>query len=227
VDEEELAALNAQLVEALAESGQGLVSCTRLHGRFAIRLCVLNHTTRADDVERVVRWLERAERPPAPDHAVAAVTEFSDPAADVIGVRLERDRVDPATLAALPLFESLERPLLERLAASARIATAAGGEAIVRKWEMSRDFYVLIEGTAAVTSETEHLRDLARGDFFGELGALAWGANFSYSRLATVTATSPVSALVISSDALAALMHEAPSVAAQVNRALRDRLPRV
>ena len=38
--------LNTRLVSALEESGLGLVSSTRLHGRYAIRMCVLSHTTR-------------------------------------------------------------------------------------------------------------------------------------------------------------------------------------
>ncbi|MET0260902.1 MAG: aminotransferase class I/II-fold pyridoxal phosphate-dependent enzyme, partial [Gaiellaceae bacterium] len=36
-------ASNAGLVSALERSGTGLISTTRLHGRFALRMCVLNH----------------------------------------------------------------------------------------------------------------------------------------------------------------------------------------
>ncbi len=56
-DEAELERLNARLVRGLAESGVGLISSTRLHGRYALRLCVLNHRTRAHDLERVIDWL--------------------------------------------------------------------------------------------------------------------------------------------------------------------------
>jgi glutamate/tyrosine decarboxylase-like PLP-dependent enzyme len=59
-DEERLDQLNAQLVRGLVASGIGMVSSTRLRERFAIRLCVLNHTTAAEDVERVLAWLETA-----------------------------------------------------------------------------------------------------------------------------------------------------------------------
>lgn len=59
-DEAELERLNAGLVRGLAESGIGLISSTRLRGRYALRLCVLNHRTRASDVERVVEWLGTA-----------------------------------------------------------------------------------------------------------------------------------------------------------------------
>jgi hypothetical protein len=38
-----------------------MVSSTRLAKRYALRLCVLNHRTRAEDVERVLRFF--AEEP--------------------------------------------------------------------------------------------------------------------------------------------------------------------
>jgi aromatic-L-amino-acid decarboxylase len=50
---------NAALVSRLAASGEGLISSTRLHGRYALRLCVMNHRSREKDVERVLRFLER------------------------------------------------------------------------------------------------------------------------------------------------------------------------
>jgi glutamate/tyrosine decarboxylase-like PLP-dependent enzyme len=59
-DEPELEALNAALDRRLAESGEGVVSSTRVDGRYALRLCVLNHSTRTEDVDRVLGWLERA-----------------------------------------------------------------------------------------------------------------------------------------------------------------------
>ena len=41
----EAATLNAALIAAYEASGRGLVSSTRVHGRYAVRLCVLNSTT--------------------------------------------------------------------------------------------------------------------------------------------------------------------------------------
>lgn len=224
-DEEELARLNAQLVSGLAATGKGLVSSTRLRGRYALRLCVLNHTSTECEVEEVLSWLEQAEVAPAASiealHAAAR-----DRHADTASVRLERDRVDPSTLGALPLFASLTDAQLERVGRSARAISAVPGEAIVRKWEAARDFYVLADGTAEVRGNGERYGDLTPGDFFGELAALEWGAGFGYPRLATVIATSPVKAVVLSSDALNALMREAPDVAQQVRSAVRERLPR-
>jgi glutamate/tyrosine decarboxylase-like PLP-dependent enzyme len=44
-DEEHAARRNADLVARFEATGDGLVSSTRLHGRYAIRLCVMNHTS--------------------------------------------------------------------------------------------------------------------------------------------------------------------------------------
>src|SRR5215212_6411226 len=44
-DEDTLAELNSELVQGFETTGRGLLSSTRLHGRYAIRLCVMNHTS--------------------------------------------------------------------------------------------------------------------------------------------------------------------------------------
>jgi CRP-like cAMP-binding protein len=225
-DEERLAQLNAQLVKSLEESGLGLVSSTRLRGRFAIRLCVLNHTSAAADVERVLDWLESAEISPA--SAVSAGVDGTRERHPVAAaVRLERDRVDAATLRAMPFFAPLDARQLDRVAGSARVIAVDVGEAIVRRWEAARDFYVIAQGRAEVRDDTERVGELGPGDFFGELAALDWGASYGYPRLASVIAMSPLTAVVLSSDALNALMRDVPSVARRVRTAVRERLPRL
>jgi aromatic-L-amino-acid/L-tryptophan decarboxylase len=53
-DEAEAERLNATLVKRLAQSGDGLISSTRLKGRYALRFCILSHHTRETDVDRLV-----------------------------------------------------------------------------------------------------------------------------------------------------------------------------
>ncbi len=57
-DADELEDLNAALVAGLADSGRGMISSTRLDGRFALRLCVLNHNSSMADVDEVLDYLE-------------------------------------------------------------------------------------------------------------------------------------------------------------------------
>jgi aromatic-L-amino-acid/L-tryptophan decarboxylase len=52
--EDEAARVNGALVAAYNATGDGLVSSTCLRGRYAVRLCVLNHTTTAADVDGVL-----------------------------------------------------------------------------------------------------------------------------------------------------------------------------
>jgi glutamate/tyrosine decarboxylase-like PLP-dependent enzyme len=54
--EEEVARLNAALIRGFEETGEGLVSSTRLRGKYTARMCCLNHTSRREDVERVLEF---------------------------------------------------------------------------------------------------------------------------------------------------------------------------
>lgn len=227
MDEDDLERLNQALAEGLAASGRGLVSSTRLRGRFALRMCVLNHTSQAEDVERVLDWFERG-----PATAAAAGPTVPAPAFDLDPPvtrswpgRWPADGWDADALRRLPLFRPLSDAQLARVASLAGERTVAEGEVVVERWDATREFYAVLEGTAAVRAAERHLDDIGPGDYFGELAALDWGASFGYARLATVTATSPMRLLVLANADLAALMDEIPGLAAEMTRTARDRLP--
>ena len=55
---EEGEAADAERVRRLSESGIGMISSTRVGGRYALRLCILNHRSRWADVESVIAALE-------------------------------------------------------------------------------------------------------------------------------------------------------------------------
>ena len=227
MDEDRLERLNQQLAERLAASGQGLVSSTRLRGRFALRMCVLNHTSRTQDVERVLDWFERAPLPPATAKPPTLPHHYDrdPPVAESWPNHRLAGGLDTARLRRLPLFQRLTATELERITGLAGERAVAAGEVIVEQWDGTREFYVVLEGTAVVRTAERHLDDIGPGDFFGELAALDWGASFGYARLATVTATSPMRLLVLANADLLVLMDEMPEIAAQVSRAAHDRLP--
>jgi hypothetical protein len=188
---------NAQLVAALEESGTALVSATRLHGRYAIRMCVLNHTTTAANVERVLSFFATAEPKP-------------------IEVRpLERDRT-------VSFLDVLPPAAMRR----GVVHEAEAGTTIVRQWELSRNFYVLLDGSVEVSANGQRVAELHTGSFFGELAALDWGAGFGYPRLASVVATRPVRLLVFPDTVLAELVREYPGVAAMIRAAVHERVSR-
>ena len=176
-DEDEAERLNAELVRMLAESGEGLLSSTRLRGRYVIRFCVMNHTSLAPDVHRVLDFVERAKvevdaarRPSPPEH----VTELA-----VNMAWLARPTIDTAMLGAIPLFRDLGSEQVARVLAAAREETVAPGENAVTQWQYSRAFYVILHGTAEVRAGGRRLARLGPGDFFGENAAIDWGAGFS------------------------------------------------
>ncbi|HSD77965.1 MAG TPA: aminotransferase class I/II-fold pyridoxal phosphate-dependent enzyme, partial [Solirubrobacteraceae bacterium] len=211
-------AANAGLATALERSGTGLVSSTRLHGRFALRLCVLNHQSTAEDVEAVLAFLETAEpeeREPAHERHPAIVSGWPGlPEADLPSLR------------DLPLFAGLEPAQAAQVAARASVREVAEGEAVVEQWDLGSEFFVIVEGTASVSVDGRTARELVRGDFFGELRALEWGAGYAYPRLASVRATSPLRLLVFPEGVLAELVERYPSLDRVIREAVAERLPR-
>ena len=221
-DDEELSErVNASLVAALAGSGEGFVSSTRLRGRYAIRICVLNHATTRADVEWVLRWMEDADVAPR----VRVEPEY--PRAADVGQGWLRPPPEALTeLAAVPLLHGLDTDRLGWIRSAGRPRRVEAGERVVRQWDVDRDFYVILEGTADVFSGDALLTRLGQGDFFGELAATDWGASFGYPRLATVRATSPLRLLMLTENQLAALVRAEPGVAARIRKAAAERLAR-
>jgi aromatic-L-amino-acid decarboxylase len=213
-DEDELELRNAGLVAALEQSGLGLVSSTRLRGRYAIRLCILNHTSTRADVDRVLDFICTAE--PAPLDQAPAYERH--PTVSTAG--------QDGTKAGLPLFRSLDAAELARATAPATERRVRAGETVVARWEDSRDFFVVIAGTAMVEIDGEVIRALGPGDFFGELAALEWAAGFSYPRLASVVARTDLWLLAFPAGTLNDLVRDFPSVGKEIRAAAFERLAR-
>jgi aromatic-L-amino-acid/L-tryptophan decarboxylase len=221
-DEETIAHLNAELVSGFERTGRGLVSSTKLHGTYAIRMCVMNHTTGPADVTGVLDWFARAERPAAPSEG--PVLDYGDTRTEVASAWGHRGDFDAEAIRSVPLFAGLSDGDVALVSGAAIEATAATGEKVVERWQGTRHFYVILEGTMEITVDEARVRELGPGEFFGELAALDWGAGFGYVRTATVVATSPVRLLVLPPAALTELIRHAPGVERQIRGAARERL---
>jgi aromatic-L-amino-acid decarboxylase len=221
-DEDTLARMNAELVTAFEATGRGLVSSTRLHGTYAIRLCVMNHTSGPQDVTDVLEWFAQAE-PPRQTGAGAPPTQ-PDRHPDVRDGWAQGGDFDEPTVRGLPLFADLAEAELEIVMSSARELRADSGETVIHRWHGTRHFYAIVAGQVKISGDGGPLPELGPGDFFGELAALDWGAGFGYARTATVTASSPVRLLVLPPAALAELIRRAPSVERRLRGAARLRL---
>jgi glutamate/tyrosine decarboxylase-like PLP-dependent enzyme len=222
-DEAVLERVNASLAEQIEEGGEVFLSSARVAGRYALRLCILNHSTSQVEVDRA---LELAARLPVDTgHAGAAQVEVSYPALEAGWLR--RPELDPEGLRSLPLFASLDGVQAARVLNLAYEHRAAAGEPIVEQWQVSRDLYVVLAGAVAVSVDGKLRGVLGEGDFFGEIAAIEWGAGFARTRTATVTATMPTRLLVLDWTLVAELMRADADVRARLERTSHDRLAAV
>ena len=83
------------------------------------------------------------------------------------------DRDDSVNiLAGLALFADLSRPQLEAVTHTFEEEWFTEGQRILRQGFTGSNFYVILEGEAAVRIDGETRATLSRGDFFGEVSVL-------------------------------------------------------
>jgi CRP-like cAMP-binding protein len=119
----------------------------------------------------------------------------------------------------VPLFAACSKRQLEAIASIADELDLPEGKVLIREGERGREFFVLIEGTAEVSQGGTVIRELGPGDFFGEIALIS-----NTPRTATVTASTPIRALVITDRAFRALLERMPELQPKVMQALAERL---
>ena len=124
-------------------------------------------------------------------------------------------------LASVPLFDTLDSDQLANIARWFHEQNAGAGRKLVGEGAPGYTFFVLVEGTAQVSSEGESLGDLSPGDFFGEMAILGTGR-----RTATVTSTSPVRLLVMFGSEFRQLEAALPEIASRLTEAMQTRANR-
>jgi len=119
----------------------------------------------------------------------------------------------------VPLFANCSKRELEEIAHIADEIDLNEGKEMTREGSRGREFFVLLEGEADVTKQGRSINKLGSGDFFGEIALVA-----DSPRTATVTATSPVRALVITDRSFRRLLEEQPEIQRKVLQELAERL---
>jgi CRP-like cAMP-binding protein len=119
----------------------------------------------------------------------------------------------------VPLFAKCSRRELAEVAQVADEIDLSEGKEMTREGAPGREFFVLLEGTADVRKGKRKINSLGPGDFFGEIALISHSP-----RTATVVATAPVRALVITDRAFRTLLNHSPSILVKVMEALADRL---
>jgi CRP/FNR family transcriptional regulator, cyclic AMP receptor protein len=118
-----------------------------------------------------------------------------------------------------PLFSECSRRELEQIAQIADEIDLSEGKEMTRQGSRGQEFFVLLEGEADVTKDGTSINRLGPGDFFGEIALVE-----DTPRTATVTATSPVRALVITDRSFKRLLDEQPEIQRKVLVALVERV---
>jgi len=119
----------------------------------------------------------------------------------------------------VPLFARCSRAELKEIALLADEIDLHEGKEMTREGAPGREFFVLLEGTADVKKSRRRVNTLGPGDFFGEIALVS-----HEPRTATVIATSPVRALVITDRSFRRLLDDAPQVQTKVMEAMAERL---
>jgi CRP/FNR family transcriptional regulator, cyclic AMP receptor protein len=120
---------------------------------------------------------------------------------------------------AVPLFSNLSKRDLDAVAAIADEIDLREGKELTREGAPGREFFVLIEGDAAVRKNNRRINRLGPGDFFGEIALV-----HDRPRTATVVAETPVRALVINARNFQRLLKEQPEIQGRVLTAMAARL---
>ena len=118
-----------------------------------------------------------------------------------------------------PLFANLSKRELHQIAGLADEIDLQEGKELTREGKPGREFFVIVEGDAEVRQGERRINNLGAGDFFGEIALLTQAP-----RTATVRATSPVRALVITERSFKRVLADSPQVQRKVLAALAARL---
>ena len=119
----------------------------------------------------------------------------------------------------VPLFANCSKGELEEIAHIADEIDLREGKEMTQQGSRGREFFVLLEGEADVTKDGQSINKLGAGDFFGEIALVS-----DSPRTATVTATSPVRALVITDRSFRRLLEEQTEIQTKVLQELAERL---
>ena len=126
--------------------------------------------------------------------------------------------MDASHLDGIALFAGLSKEQRAEVAKQADEIDVEAGKRLVSEGRFGYEFFVIENGTAEVVRAGEHIADLGPGDFFGEMALLG-----DIERNASVVASSPITAIVMTDRAFRHLARAMPEVAERIREACRER----
>ena len=121
----------------------------------------------------------------------------------------------------IKLFAGFDESKCEQIAGACRELEVDAGTTLTEQGENGYAMFAVVEGTADVSRDGEHIRELGPGDVFGEIAVL-----FGGQRTATVKATSPMRLVMLFNSELARLDREVPELADELRKVIAGRLER-
>jgi CRP/FNR family cyclic AMP-dependent transcriptional regulator len=122
-------------------------------------------------------------------------------------------------LANVPLFNACSKRDLQRIARASDQVDVPADKVLVEEGKPGHEFFLIVDGYAAVYRNGRKVATLGPGEYFGELALLDRGP-----RSATVKAASDLTVLVLGQREFAGLLDEIPSLARKVLAAMAHRL---
>jgi len=121
-------------------------------------------------------------------------------------------------LKSIPLFAEVSDDELRTIAPFAEEVRVEGGKVLLKEGDYAYEFMAIEEGEAEVTRGGEHVADLKKGDFFGEIGLLE-----TELRTATVTAKSDMELVTLTGWDMKRLERNIPGAIEEIRRTLEQR----
>jgi CRP/FNR family transcriptional regulator, cyclic AMP receptor protein len=118
----------------------------------------------------------------------------------------------------VPFFSSLKKKEVELIARQADEVDVPAGKVLAEQGAFGDQFFVIEQGTAEVVRSGARIGELGPGDFFGEMALLD-----EDRRTATVTATTPMTLIVMTRASFRAVDAAMPHVHSVVRAAIEQR----
>jgi CRP/FNR family cyclic AMP-dependent transcriptional regulator len=127
--------------------------------------------------------------------------------------------MDAQQLDGVGLFSGLSKQERATLAQWTDEVSVPAGHVLATEGQFAHEFFVVEEGSAAVTHDGERIAELGPGEFFGEIGLLE-----TERRTATVVATTPMKLIVMFQREFKQMEQDMPAAADRIRSAIRARL---
>jgi CRP-like cAMP-binding protein len=122
-------------------------------------------------------------------------------------------------LAEVPLFSACSRKDLEKIARASDEVEVSAGRKLVEEGHLGHEFFLILEGKAAVSRSGKAVAEVGPGQYFGELALLDRGP-----RTATVVADTDMKLLVLGQREFLGVLDEIPGLAYKLLRIMAARL---